>query len=422
MKCNMSKCVIFVASAAIRVNSFQIGTIVSAGLVFANARPKLSSSDGTNNATRQIIKKRRAARSSWRRVAATIAETVLDDETLDAKRRFMPTAAACGMGFYVGRSAVAKAWSRSGLTLAVLFALAAFLRRKQTSGSSSSLSSDATAESASDVNDEDGDKEESDGDGETTTIGRMDLLEAITKSLPVIPFLQMDRLSLVHALLSAPPLLPKRIHRSVITPIQRVILNPVGQPEKLQDIIVSMIVGSQLIYSLADIRGILKNHDRSVSQYPWVQATSAAHSSGKKEQNKRLVDFKHTNTIITSKGKPPGSDKTTFQDRNLKYPISLGGVLDFISENRRFLTMKGELMLAGVAPKERLDLLLNILRAVQGEFLFDDSPEKTELGIAKVEEVEKVLRILHAKSDSLIVEFDDQFSNEELVYGIMVNR
>jgi hypothetical protein len=134
----------------------------------------------------------------------------------------------------------------------------------------------------------------------------------------------------------------------------------------------------------------------------------------------RLVDFKNTNNIITTGGKPPDG-KTTFQNRNLKYPISLGMILDFISENRQFLTMKGERMLKE-APKDRLQMLLNILRAAQGELLFDDSPEKTELGIEKVKEVEKVLRTLHAKSDSIIIEFDDQFSNEELVYGIMVNK
>jgi hypothetical protein len=149
--------------------------------------------------------------------------------------------------------------------------------------------------------------------------------------------------------------------------------------------------------------------------------SSVADLSGKERKKKRLVDFKNTNNIITTQGKPPDG-KATFQDRNLKYPISLGMILDFISENRQFLPMTGELMLEE-APKNRLDMLLNILRGVEGELLFDDSPEKTELGIAKVKDVEKVLRTLHAKSDNIIIEFDDQFSkNEELVYGIMVNK
>jgi hypothetical protein len=122
MKLNLLKFVIFGTSAAIRVNSFQIGTI-SAGL-FANARLKLGS-DGTN-ATHQIIKKRRARSSG--RVSATIGETVLDDDTLDRgatpreeayasapKRRFVPAMvknvpssalAGCGLGFFVGRSAL----------------------------------------------------------------------------------------------------------------------------------------------------------------------------------------------------------------------------------------------------------------------------------------------------------------------------
>lgn len=429
MQLDLLKYVIFVASAAIRVNSFQIRTI--SAYLFANgtrARSSWRLSPPFANGTR--------ARSSLR-VSATIADTVSDDETLEsastpqdeasttstAKVRSMPVLmikrlknipssalAGCGvMVFFVGRSALVKTRSRSSTVLAVFFLLSAFLRKK-TSGSSSSLS-DTAAESASDVND-DGDKEESNGEGDYTTIGT-DLLNYFKSRVHI------DRVSVVQDLLTAEPVLPKRIHRTVLTPMQRVILNPVGNSEQLQDLIVSTMIGSQLIYSLAAVRGILKNHDQTVSQYPWVQESSGADSSGKGKK-KRLVNFKNTNNIITNEGKPPYG-KTTFQDRVLKYPISLGMILDFISENRHFLTMKGELMFEE-APKDRLDMLLNILRAVEGELLFDDSPEKTEVGTAKVKEVEKVLRILHAKSDSIIIEFDDKFSNEELVYGIMVNK
>jgi hypothetical protein len=155
MSFNLLRCVIFVVSAAMRVNSFQIGTISAC-----------------------LLTNERQARSSWR-VSATIADTVLDDETLDrgatrqeeafasvAKQpRFMPAMikrvkkipgsvmAGCGVGLFVARSALVKTWSRSRTALvAVLFLMAAFLR-KQTSGSSSSFS-DATVKSALGVNEE----------------------------------------------------------------------------------------------------------------------------------------------------------------------------------------------------------------------------------------------------------------------------
>lgn len=177
--------------------------------------------------------------------------------------------------------------------------------------------------------------------------------------------------------------------------VQRMLLNPLTGPEKLEDLLVSTLVGSHLIYCLAEVRGIVRHHSEN-------------------------VEFEKSKAITAQFD---NEEERVFQNRNLESPISFQDIIDFVAQNRQYLSIKREeLVLDKIQPKDRLDRLLCILRVLQGELVFDPTESKPQEEVDKISEILTVLKLLNAKSDTIITEFDDKFSNEELVYGLTVNR
>jgi len=177
--------------------------------------------------------------------------------------------------------------------------------------------------------------------------------------------------------------------------IQRMLLNPLTGPEKLEDLLVSTLVGSHLIYCLAEVRDIVRCHSDK-------------------------VHFENSHAIFAqSEEDAEGAP----QHRNLESPISFQNIIDFVSQNRQYLSIqRDELILDRRKPKDRLDRLLCILRVLQGTLVFDPTHSKPQQEVDKIEEILTVLKLLNAKSNTIITEFDDKFCNEELVYGLVVNR
>lgn len=158
-------------------------------------------------------------------------------------------------------------------------------------------------------------------------------------------------------------------------------------PHSCLPLLLFHLTASQFTYLFADLRRVVETHDRKVR-------------NGKPKEKKLfgfipvgeepLVNFNRPELIWTQGGAQPVN-----QYRYLKYPVTAAAIAEFVQSN------------------------LEYLRKPDGDIIFDqeDSTEKKE-GMA---------RFLHSLDimecfDADIIEFDDQFSSTELVYGIVLNR
>ena len=104
-------------------------------------------------------------------------------------------------------------------------------------------------------------------------------------------------------------------------------------------------------------------------------------------RQKDSVEFDTPSLIITSKG-------AQTRNRFLKYDVTPQAILEFVQKNRHLLNQDRN-----------------------GDLIFDDKTplEKRPKSLYYEAHLEKLIR---RDIDVRIVEFDDQFNSEELVYGI----
>lgn len=140
----------------------------------------------------------------------------------------------------------------------------------------------------------------------------------------------------------------------------------------------SMLLASGLIYRYAKLRKLVNQHD-------------PGYMDGESEE--RVVNFKQPEIIVTQKGV-----QSLSMDRYLRYPVTAAAVQQFVVLNRNYIEEKGG------------DIVLR-------EF-FGDIPSSEMAPLT----MEDDLKELQDRFDADIQEFDDEFSTEELVYGITVNR
>lgn len=143
----------------------------------------------------------------------------------------------------------------------------------------------------------------------------------------------------------------------------------------------SMAYASELVYSFANLRSIVRKHDEKY---------------GVKDNGEVKVKFNSIELIVTV-----GVEKDTSRRKNafLNRSISFQDILSFIQKNRRYLATEGLWI------------------------VFNDDWEK----YSATEEVPKsrfegILEGIVDKHDSDIWEFDDTMPKEDLVYGVVVNR
>jgi len=150
----------------------------------------------------------------------------------------------------------------------------------------------------------------------------------------------------------------------------------------IEDTARGMLAGSSLIYGYANLRKLIKEYDRAIRE--GIPAKEKGNFFGFNKKDKPLVDFDTPALIVTVKGSQED------RGRYLKYDITAQAILKFLELNRK------------------------LLKDENGDIVLDESEvEHPPL------KFEKELRdLIDRRLDARITEFDDQFNNNELVYGI----
>jgi hypothetical protein len=139
-----------------------------------------------------------------------------------------------------------------------------------------------------------------------------------------------------------------------------------------------------LIYGYANLRNLVKEHDRVYRK--GVPAKDKGGFLGFNKKDKKLVDFDTPAHIVTQDGAQPD------RGRYLKYDITAQAILKFLELNRNLL-------------KEDKD---------GGDIVLDESEgENPPLAFET-----KLRKFIGLGQDARIIEFDDEFSSKNLVYGI----
>mmetsp|Transcript_14078 Transcript_14078/g.19774 ORF Transcript_14078/g.19774 Transcript_14078/m.19774 type:complete len:465 (+) Transcript_14078:86-1480(+) len=148
-------------------------------------------------------------------------------------------------------------------------------------------------------------------------------------------------------------------------------------------IVTSMLKNSQFVYNFANLRALVREHDRLIRDGEPAKEKVAFFF----EKEKPLVDFYRPELIVTQRGAQDDS-----MNRYFKYPITSASVLEFIQNNRKLLDDS------------------------EGDVKLGDNPNETPL---KMEE----LLEQQARYDGEMIDYDDQFTDKEgLVYALTVNR
>lgn len=142
-------------------------------------------------------------------------------------------------------------------------------------------------------------------------------------------------------------------------------------------------VVSKLIYQVARLRKIVK-HDEKTKSY-----------------------FNNTGLIYPTKSTNSVSSGHGFDKPSLKHEITAKDIKTFIEDNKDLLTTlsNGDIAFKDPSKKEK----------AKNQREEDKKQEKLDDWVKLFNELEETY-------DADIVEFDDQFSNSELVFSIIVNR
>lgn len=140
-----------------------------------------------------------------------------------------------------------------------------------------------------------------------------------------------------------------------------------------------MLLASGLIYRYAKLRKLVNEHDPSYLEENLEQRV--------------LVNFHNPENIVTQKGK-----QSLSMDRYLRYPVTAAAIQQFVELNRNYIEEKG------------------------GNIVLRESFDEITASELEPLEMEGDLNELIDRFDADIQEFDDEFSSEELVFGITVNR
>jgi hypothetical protein len=152
----------------------------------------------------------------------------------------------------------------------------------------------------------------------------------------------------------------------------------------LEETVPGLLEGSSLIYGYASLRNLVNKHDRAVNN--GVPNKDKGNFLGFNIKEIPLYDFDTPAYIVTQHGSQAD------RGRYLKYDITAQAILKFLDLNRNLL-------------KDDKNGNMEVEEKSEGEH--------PPTGF------EKLLRtLIERKQDARITEFDDQFNNKELVYGI----
>ncbi len=153
---------------------------------------------------------------------------------------------------------------------------------------------------------------------------------------------------------------------------------------------------SKLVYSIASVRDFVNKYDEDLSRDDAVQQSSRT----SRDPN-NLVKFVNPTNVIT---RHCNESERHLRSTLLKKPIILTEVLSFIRENR------------------------NLIRESTGIFCDDfelrcwEDRERQPDKFPKLKMEDDFHMLIDRKFDAEIWEFDDEFDNNELMFGIVVNR
>ena len=145
-------------------------------------------------------------------------------------------------------------------------------------------------------------------------------------------------------------------------------------------------VVSKLIYQVARLRKIVKHDEKTKSSF----------------NNTGLIyPTKSTNSVSSGHG---------FDKPSLKHEITAKDIKTFIEDNKDLLTTlsNGDIAFKDPSKKEK----------TRNQREEEDKKEQKN----SLDDLVKLFNELEETYDADIVEFDDQFSNSELVFSIIVNR
>jgi hypothetical protein len=147
----------------------------------------------------------------------------------------------------------------------------------------------------------------------------------------------------------------------------------------------SMLRNSQFVYDYASIRELVLKHDKFLTA-----------DVDEKKRNKDIVEFVTPALVVTKKSADVGHLKSAV----LKHTVTLAAIIEFVNKNRHLIMEDdgGNLVLR---PKE--------------------DREKDPDDFDKLSFESRYRRLLN-NYDSDIWEFDDEYSSNELVFSVIVNR
>jgi len=168
--------------------------------------------------------------------------------------------------------------------------------------------------------------------------------------------------------------------------------------DKSSALLISMMIASKLIFHVAAIRDFVNEHHEDLYQDESVQKSNQRNTSARNPKD--LVKFANVSNIITRHCE---DSKRHLQSTFLKKPIIFSEVVEFARENRNLLkeihdVHSDEYKLRNLEDREKP---------------WNKFPKSS---------MEKDFEALGRKFDGEIVEFDDEFDNSELLFGIVLNR
>ncbi len=157
------------------------------------------------------------------------------------------------------------------------------------------------------------------------------------------------------------------------------------------DLCIKLLV-SQFVYAFAEVRSLINEHDdkRRLKDF------SNSKSSRSKSSQEELVDFRKTDLVMTHEEFQKDHAVTAY----LNKAIHFTDVLEFLKANRNNLYFDEQ-------------NCINLRSSLERERSSDSFFPST---------IESQLNKLCRRIDADIWEFDDEFSEEELVFSIIVNR
>mmetsp|Transcript_10011 Transcript_10011/g.14992 ORF Transcript_10011/g.14992 Transcript_10011/m.14992 type:complete len:470 (-) Transcript_10011:147-1556(-) len=159
----------------------------------------------------------------------------------------------------------------------------------------------------------------------------------------------------------------------------------------------SMLRVSKIVYYFSTIRDFVNKYDEELHKDEEVQQSK----SSDRHKHKKFVKFVNTTNVIT---RHCNDNERHLKSTLIKKPILLSEILTFLRENRNFI-------------QECTDLFSDdyVLRPLEDQLKSPDDFPKLNME-------DDFEMLLERKFDADVVEFDDEFDNNELLFAIVVNR